>query len=141
MSAFGTTLYMNVARSTQERFMDATGTLDYKARADELFAKQDYAAAAEDYRKVYEQQPTNSQAMRGLGFSLVMAKQLDEGTEILKNLAALYPMDPEARYAYGYALGAKQQWLEAITELDAALYLQPNHVAARQGLIYCLLNG
>jgi len=114
--------------------------VDLKARADELYAAGDYAAAAEEYRKLVEAQPHSSSAMKSLGLSLVLSKKVDEGVQICKTAAAMQPADAEVRYAYGYALGAANRFGEAIPELDAALNLQPNHVPARQGLIYCLLS-
>lgn len=114
--------------------------VDIKTNADELYAKQDYAAAAVEYRKLVEAQPSSTSAMKSLGLSLVLSKQVDEGVQICKTAAAMQPADAEIRYAYGYALGAANRFGEAIPELDASLSLQPNHVPARQGLIYCLLS-
>jgi tetratricopeptide (TPR) repeat protein len=112
---------------------------DVKAKADELFANLDYLGAAEEYRRLLTGYPNNSLVMKQLGLSLTMGQLVNEGVPILKDAAALQPADPEIRYAYGYALGVANQFDDAINELDAALNLQPNHVAARQGLIFCLL--
>jgi len=114
--------------------------VDIKTRADELYAKQDYAAAADEYPRLVEAQPNSTAAMKSLGLALVLSKKVDEGIQICKTAAAMQPANAELRYAYGYALGAANRFGEAIPELDASLSLQPNHVPARQGLIYCLLN-
>jgi len=114
---------------------------ELKTHADELYAKQDYAAAADAYRRLLETQPNSSSVMRSLGLSLVLSKNVEEGLQVCKTAAAIQPADAEVRYAYGYALGAAQRYDEAVPEFDAALGLQPNHVPAKQGLIYCLLTG
>lgn len=113
--------------------------LEVKQRADDLYAKQDYVAAAEEYRKLSQMQPGNTTVMKQLGLALTLGKQVDEGIATLKTAAAMQPSDPEIRYAYGYAMGTAGKFDEAIEELDAALNLSPNHIPARQGLIFCLL--
>lgn len=114
--------------------------LELKTRADELYANKEYAAAAQEYRKLVDAQPHATSGLKSLGLALVLSNQIEEGIQVCKTAAAMQPADAELRYAYGYALGAANRFDEAITELDAALNLQPNHVPARQGLIYCLLN-
>lgn len=113
--------------------------LEVKQKADELYARQEFAAAAEEYRKLVQAQPGATGPMKALGLSLVLSKQADEGVSILRTAAAMQPADAELRYAYGYGLGSLGHWDESIAELDAALSLQPNHIPARQGLVYCLL--
>ncbi|MBC8066120.1 MAG: tetratricopeptide repeat protein [Chlorobia bacterium] len=113
--------------------------LELKQRADDLYAKQDYAAAAEDYRSLVQGQPGNTAIMKQLGLALTLGGQLDEGLKTLQTASAMQPADPEIRYAYGYALGTAGRFDEAIEELDASLNLSPNHIPARQGLIFCLL--
>ena len=113
--------------------------LELKARADELYANQDYLAAAEEYRKLTHGQPGNTVLMKQLGLALTLGKQTEEGVKTLQTASAMQPADAEIRYAHGYALGMAGRFDEAIEELDVALNLQPNHVPARQGLIYCLL--
>ncbi len=113
--------------------------LELKQRADELYASQQYLEAAEEYRKLIQIQPSNTQLFKQLGLALTLGKQIDEGINILKTAAAMQPADPEIRYSYGYALGTAGKFDEAIEELDVALNLQPNHIPARQGLVYCLL--
>src|SRR5690554_2326334 len=111
--------------------------LEIKQRADDLYAKQDYAAAAEEYRTLLQMQPASTTAMKQLGLALTMSKQVDEGVKTLQVAAAMQPADPEIRYAHGYALGSAGKFDEAIEEFDAALNLQANHIPARQGLVYC----
>jgi tetratricopeptide (TPR) repeat protein len=112
---------------------------EIKALADDLYAKQDYLGAAEEYRKLAAQHPNNAVVLKQLGLALTMGKFVDDGIGHLKQAALLQPTDPEIRYSHGYALGNAGRFDEAIEELDAALNLQPNHIAARQGVIYCLL--
>jgi tetratricopeptide (TPR) repeat protein len=120
--------------------MDSTQTpFELKQHADDLYAKQDYAGAAEAYKQLAANQPANTTLLKQLGLALTMSKQTDEGVATLKTAAAMQPADPEIRYAYGYALGTAGKFDEAIEELDAALNLQTNHLPARQGLIFCLL--
>jgi tetratricopeptide (TPR) repeat protein len=113
--------------------------LELKQRADDLYAKQDYVAAAEEYRKLVQAQPGNVISMKQLGLALTLSQQADEGVKVLQTASAMQPADAEVRYAHGYALGSLGRFDEAIEELDVALNLQPNHIPARQGLIYCLL--
>ncbi len=114
-------------------------TTPLKSKADELYANQDYLGAAEEYRKAVEDQPGNATARKQYGLSLVLGKKVDEGLDVLKTAASMQAANPEVRYAYGYGLGMAGKFDEAIQELDVALNLQPNHIPARQGLIYCLL--
>src|SRR5687767_1615388 len=112
---------------------------EVQARAAELYGKGDFAVAAEEYRKFIQLNPTNAQALKGLGLSLVRAKQVEEGIQACANAALLQPTDAEVRYAYGYALGSARRYHEATEHLDAALSLQPNHIGAKQALVYSLL--
>lgn len=114
-------------------------TAPLKSKADELYANQDYLGAAEEYKKLLENQPANPVLRKQLGLALTLGKKIDEGLEQLKTAAAMQAADPEVRYAYGYGLGMAGKFDEAIEELDVALNLQPNHIPARQGIIYCLL--
>lgn len=114
-------------------------TAPLKSKADELYANQDYLGAAEEYKKLLENQPANPVLRKQLGLALTLGKKVDEGLEQLKTAAAMQAADPEVRYAYGYGLGMAGKFDEAIEELDVALNLQPNHIPARQGIIYCLL--
>lgn len=125
---------------TGYEYMDSIASpLEVKQRADDLYAKQDYLGAANEYRKLVQEQPGNAMAMKQLGLALTLGKQTDEGVKHLQTAAAMQGADPEMRYAYGYGLGMAGRFDEAIEELDVALNLQPNHIPARQGLIYCLL--
>ncbi len=120
--------------------MDSTlSPFELKQRADDLYGQQDYAGAADIYKQLVPGQPGNASLLKQLGLALVLAKQPEEGVKTLQTAAAMNPADPELRYAYGYGLGNVGRFDEAIEELDAALNLQPNHVPARQGLIFCLL--
>jgi len=69
----------------------------------------------------------------------VCTQRIDEGIEAAQRAAQLQPVDAEARYTHGYALAAGQRWTEAISELDAAMGLNPSHHSCRQTLIYSLL--
>jgi tetratricopeptide (TPR) repeat protein len=112
---------------------------EVQARAAELYGRGDFTAAADEYRKLIEINPRNAQALKGLGLSLVRAKQIEEGIQACANAALLQPTDAEVRYAYGYALGSARRYHEATEHLDAALNLQPNHIGAKQALVYSLL--
>jgi tetratricopeptide (TPR) repeat protein len=112
---------------------------DLKLHGDELYKQGDYSGAAEKYRQIVQQAPTNAQALRCLGLSLVMSHQLDEGLEACRKAAALMPADAETRYAYGFALGNAGRFRESIDEFDGALAANPNHIAAKQALSYSLI--
>lgn len=112
---------------------------ELQARAAELYGRGEFAAAVEEYQKLVELQPTSAHALKALGLSLIRAQRVDEGIQVCARAAVLMPTDAEVRYSYGYALGSARRYGEATEELDAALNLQPNHIGARQALIYSLL--
>lgn len=120
--------------------MDPTATSATKARAEELFRAGDMVAAADAYRTLAQAQPANAHAQRMLATCLISLKQFDEAVMAGKAAATLQPTDAEARYVVGYAQSAQGKYNDAIEELDAALYLAPNHLAAKQALIYCLMS-
>jgi tetratricopeptide (TPR) repeat protein len=107
--------------------------------ADGAFKSGDFAKAAELYRGIATGDPGNSHAWRCLAISLIQTGAIDEALEASQKAAALQPGSADCRYAHGYALGAVKRFPEAITELDAALNLQPNHGPARQVLIFALI--
>jgi len=117
-----------------------TSPQELKAKADDLYAKQDYAGAVVEYRKLLDLMPTSVPVLKSFGLALTLTGQPEEGIQFCAKAATMQPADADVRYAYGYALGAANHFGEAIPELDAALNLQPNHIPARQGLIYCLMN-
>jgi Tfp pilus assembly protein PilF len=108
-------------------------------KANELFATSQFPAAADAFRQIAEQQPTNGVAWRGLALSLIQSGQLLQAIEPCQKAVQLLPASPECRYAYGYVLGADRRYSEAIPELDAALQLQANNVPAKQALVYALV--
>lgn len=118
--------------------MDATLQDDQRSRADELYSQGQYAEAATIYEQLLKEAPASAQLMRVLGLSLVLDHRPEEGIAMCKKAGVLQPTDPEVRYAYGYALGAAHRYDEAIPELDAALSLKPNHIPAKQALVYAL---
>src|SRR4051812_42766465 len=106
--------------------------VELKTIAEQLYASGQYGEAAEQYRKLVEAQPSSAIARKALALALVQAGSVDDGIAAAQEAARIAPMDPECRYAYGYALGAAQRYEEAIAEMDATMYLQPNHVPAKQ---------
>lgn len=107
--------------------------------ADQLYNQRQYAEAAEAYAQILSTSPTSAHALKGRGLSLLMLGNTSEGVASCSQASSVSPTDPEMRYAYGYALGTAGQYEAAIPELDATLNLQPNHNAARQALVYCLI--
>lgn len=118
--------------------MDAVST-NVKQRADELFAQHSYSEANELYRQVVVSDPNAHGAQRSLALSLAASKEFDAAIEACTKAIQHQPADGDVRYALGYAYAGSGRYEEAIKELDGVLYLLPNHVQAKQMLIYSLL--
>ena len=118
--------------------MDAV-SVNLKQRADELFAQNNYSEAIELYRQVLVGDPSAHGAQRSLALSLAASKQFDSAIEACQKAIMHQPADGDVRYALGYAFAGSGRYEEAIKELDGVLYLLPNHVQAKQMLIYSLL--
>lgn len=118
--------------------MSVSGNLSQFEQANAMFAAQDFAGAAAAYQLIVDHDPSNASAWKGLGLSYIQLKDFAKAVEPCRRAAILQTGSAECRYAHGYALGGVSRYDEAIPELDATLALQPNHIAAKQTLIYAL---
>lgn len=107
--------------------------------AHSLYSSGEYEPAAQAFRDVIAHDPTNGLAWKGLGLCLIQLGDKTGAVEACQKAAQLQIGNAECRYAYGYALGAEGRYGEAIQELDASLVLQPNHLPAKQALIYAIV--
>lgn len=118
--------------------MGVSGSASPLEQAQGLLAAQNYQAAVEGFEGIVAFEPSNGAAWKGLGMSLIQLGQFDKAAHACERASKLLAGSAECRYAYGYVLGALQRFEEAIVELDATLMLQPNHLAAKQTLVYAL---
>lgn len=101
-------------------------------------AQQSYREAAEEFEAIVALDRANGAAWKGLGMSLIQLREFERAIEACREAANIQAGSPECHYAYGFALGAVERYEESIRELDATLALQPNHLAAKQALVYSL---
>lgn len=109
-----------------------------REEADGHFARQEFALAADLYRRALAYDRNDFAAARSLGLCLAASKQFDEAIEVCRGASLAAPADADLRYALGYALAGRDRFDEAIVELDAALYQQPNHIRAKEILLFSL---
>lgn len=113
--------------------------IDERAHAAQLYGQGNYAEAAMIYRKLAEEHPMQAASWRSLGLALALNGEIELGIEACKKAILLDTNDGEAHFALGYCYGANHCYDEAISELDAALLIQPMHAAARQSLVFSLV--
>lgn len=116
-----------------------TATASTKQRADDHFAKHEYAEAIPLYRELQALDPASHGVARNLALALAASKQFEPAIEACHKAIQQQPADGDVRYALGYAFAGSGRYEEAIKELDGVLYLLPNHVQAKQMLTYSLL--
>ena len=82
--------------------------------------------------------PTNVQALYGVGVNLVDTGRLDEGKRFLEEAIRLRPAYPEALGALAGTFDSQGNYAEAIRFYQAALKAQPNHEGALNNLAWLL---
>ena len=82
--------------------------------------------------------PTNVQALYGVGANLVDTGRLDEGKRFLEEAIRLRPAYPEALGALAGTFDSQGNYAEAIRFYQAALKAQPNHEGALNNLAWLL---
>ena len=82
--------------------------------------------------------PTNVQALYGLGAHLVDTGRLDEGKRFLEEAIRLHPAYPEALGALAGIFDSQGKYAEAIRFYQAALKAQPNQEGALNNLAWLL---
>ena len=82
--------------------------------------------------------PTNVQALYGLGAHLVDTGRLDEGKQFLEEAIRLHPAYPEALGALAGIFDSQGKYAEAIRFYQAALKAQPNQEGALNNLAWLL---
>ena len=82
--------------------------------------------------------PTNVQALYGVGANLVDMGRLDEGKRFLEEAIRLRPAYPEALGALANTLDSQGKYAEAIRFYQAALKAQPNLEGALNNLAWLL---
>ena len=82
--------------------------------------------------------PTNVQALYGVGANLVDTGHLDEGKRFLEEAIRLRPAYPEALGALAGTFDSQGKYAEAIRFYQAALKAQPDHESALNNLAWLL---
>jgi tetratricopeptide (TPR) repeat protein len=106
------------------------------ARSYALEKKNDYVAAAEELKKVYDQ--SGYEINLRLGWLQYNAGQLDESVNHYNRARQLKPYSEEAKLGLIMPVAAQGKWNEVIDLYNAILEIHPNNTIAmfRLGMIY-----
>lgn len=105
---------------------------------DRLVTEGHYADAVEGYRQAVADQPALWHAWMNLAICELKIGNESAALDAGRKAAALAPDSAETRYCYAFVLGTLGRFEDALSELDATLWLQPNHGPARAALLYSL---
>ena len=116
--------------------IDAPVTEYYRVvdAASDLLKKNQYAAAAVEFRKALELDPDEAQAHDNLGLALVETGKVEEGMEHYRKALELSPGYPEAHNNLGSALVRSRRLPEAVEQFEKALESNPDHPSAHVNL-------
>ena len=106
-------------------------TSDLLRRGNKALAGGNYQDAIEVYRSVLEQDPSQPEALNGLGAALSRIGQYAEAEQRLRQAIATNPNSAEANCNLGELLRVIGNVEEAEVSLRRALKLKPNYVEAR----------
>lgn len=113
-------------------------TSDLLRRGNKALAGGNYQDAIEVYRSVLEQDPSQPEALNGLGAALSRIGQYAEAEQRLRQAIATNPNSAEANCNLGELLRVIGNVEEAEVSLRRALKLKPNYVEARTALGWTL---
>ncbi len=102
--------------------------------ASDLLKKNQYAAAAVEFRKALELDPDEAQSHNNLGLALVETGKVEEGMEHYRKALELSPGYPEAHNNLGSALVRSRRLPEAVEQFEKALQSNPDHPSAHVNL-------
>ena len=116
--------------------IDAPVTEYYRVvdAASDLLKKNQYAAAAVEFRKALELDPDEAQSHNNLGLALVETGKVEEGMEHYRKALELSPGYPEAHNNLGSALVRSRHFPEAVEQFEKALQSSPDHPGAHVNL-------
>jgi tetratricopeptide (TPR) repeat protein len=107
------------------KLMDEAMQLEEKGENDQALAIWKKAAAIE---------PENAKLQNGLGISLYVHGDIEEGFEHLRHAIRINPLSVESHYVLGSFLLEKGHVQEAMPELKAALEIRPHFESAEEAL-------
>ena len=116
--------------------IDAPVTEYYRVvdAASDLLKKNQYAAAAVEFRKALDLDPDEAQSHNNLGLALVETGKVEEGMEHYRKALELSPGYPEAHNNLGSALVRSRHFPEAVEQFEKALQSSPDHPGAHVNL-------
>ena len=98
------------------------------------FARQDYAAAAEEYTKATAINPAFSQPYNQLGYSYRFLGKYADAEQAFKKYIQLIPTDPNPYDSYAELLMKMGRFDDSIKNYEKALSLDPNFIASYIGI-------
>ena len=98
------------------------------------YQAQDFNQAVASLQDLVEQEPTNWEAWRLLGFSLSAAGDHDKAIQAFKQAIRINKQDPDNYYGLGMAERSLQNHREATAALEEAYNLDHNHPAVKEPL-------
>ncbi len=118
-------------RARVTELLDLTDLLAAGSRSLTFLLAEAYYAQGEPLRseqvlmRYLQDHPNDSETHYRLGNLYLATQQWDKAAGILPRVASLYPSDPVTRNNLGYTLMMGGRYLEALSEFDAALTLDP----------------
>lgn len=103
-----------------------TGPERWYVQGNALFAKQQYAAAIEEYQRLLRVEPDHQRALARVGVAYVLAGRSMEGIEALRKALQIDPNDSAVALTLANALYGEQQLSEAALYARRAVTLNPN---------------
>ncbi len=98
----------------------------YRDSNDEAGARASYAKAAEMYEKVYNADPGEPESIRVLIDALARSKQEDKVLSLTKGCIKSDPNNRVCRFAYGVYLLQRNNYSEAVEQLEKVREIDPN---------------
>ncbi len=93
-------------------------------------AQSDYMGALDSFRRAYELDRTNIEALQILADISVMAERLDEAEDFIDEMLALNPRDPRARIAKGFLALKRDRNAEALEIAEQVIREDPRYIGA-----------
>ncbi|MBA4292112.1 hypothetical protein C0431_04000 [bacterium] len=95
-----------------------------------LFQSQQFDQAIEKFRHAHEIDPSNTEAILGLGFALHATNQPEQARRAFEDGLKLSFNQPELHFGHGLTLMETNDPFRAINEFKRTLELNPNHPLA-----------
>lgn len=99
--------------------------------AQALVSADSVGAAVREYKIVREKDPSNAMALRGLGFCYLKLKDYGQAASVLKEATAADGANADGWAMLGQAQALQGQMEVAMSSLEKALAINPNHSSAK----------